>query len=145
MRRTKQLGDLQLAVMRVLWQRGEATVAQVHDALHEERGLAMTTIATVLSRLEKSGLLMHRTAERQFVYRPLVSEGDVRRSMVGNLIDQLFHGDSTALVSHLLKESDISPGDLAEVKSLIEAKEAEESGGINGQPGTTAGGPYKEG
>ena len=49
MSRNTHLGDLQLAIMRELWTRGEATVAEVHGALLDERGLALTTIATMLS------------------------------------------------------------------------------------------------
>lgn len=118
-----ELSELQLAVMRVLWQRKKATVAEVHEALEPERGLALTTVATVLTRLERSGLVAHKAAGRHYLYRPLVSEEDVRRSMVSVLADRLFEGDVAALVSHLVNARDIKPGDLAEVKRLIEQKE----------------------
>ncbi len=118
-----ELSELQLAVMRVLWQRGKATVAEVHEALEPERGLALTTVATVLTRLEKAGFVAHRAAGRHYLYRPLVSEEAVRRSMVAVLADRLFEGDVAALVSHLVNARDIEPGDLARVKRLIEEKE----------------------
>ena len=50
-----QLTELQLAIMRVLWDRSEATVQEIWEALHAERGLAQTTVATMLSRLEQIG------------------------------------------------------------------------------------------
>ena len=118
-----QLSNLQLAVMRILWVQEEATVNQVHAALQSDRDLAPTTVATVLSRLEKKGLITHRTEGRQYVYRPTVTSRDVRRSMVADLIDQLFQGDPAALVNHLLNHSEISQTDLEQVKTLIEAKE----------------------
>jgi len=118
-----ELGELQLAVMRVLWQRRKATVAEVHAALEAERGLALTTVATVLTRLEKAGYAAHRAAGRHYLYRPLVSEEAVRRSMVGALADRLFEGDLAALVSHLVSGRDVRPGDLAKVKRLIAEKE----------------------
>ena len=118
-----ELSELQLAVMRVLWRKGKATVADVHEALEAERGLALTTVATVLTRLEKAGLVSHRAAGRHYLYRPLVSEEDVRRSMVSVLADRLFEGDVAALVSHLVSAKDIRPGDLAQVKRLIEERE----------------------
>jgi len=123
MGRTKQLGDLQIAIMRALWTLGEGTVAQVRDALTEERELAPTTVATVLSRLEKGGLIVHHTENRQFIYRPLVSKTELLRMMVKDLVERLFQGDQTALVSHLLHESEISAGDLKRVKAMIAAKE----------------------
>jgi BlaI family penicillinase repressor len=120
------LGDLQLAIMRVLWSRSEATVAEVHEALEPERGLALTTIATMLTKLEKKGVVDHRAEGRKFIYRPLVSEGQVRRSMVSDLTSQLFRGDVTALVNHLLAEHEIDRGELAQLRELISDHERKE-------------------
>ncbi|MPY89723.1 MAG: BlaI/MecI/CopY family transcriptional regulator [Luteitalea sp.] len=131
MRMSYSLTELQLALMRVLWERSEATVVDVQEALEPERRLAQSTVATLLSRLEKKGLLSHRVEGRQYVYRPRVSEADVKRSMVGEfaeLADELFQGDVAALVSHLLTAQDVAAGDLARVKALIEARERELSG-----------------
>jgi BlaI family penicillinase repressor len=119
----KQLTDLQMDVMQVLWQQSEATVSQVHAALHEERQLAMTTVATLLSRLEKYGLLTHRTEGRQYVYRPLVSQSEVRRSQLTDLIDQFFHGNPADLIYHLINEAKVDDEDLARLQVLIESKE----------------------
>ena len=118
-----ELTELQLDVMRVLWQAGEARVSDVHAALEPERGLALTTVATLLSRLEKAGLAARRPEGRHFVYRALVSEEEVRRSMVSGLADRLFRGDVTALVSHLLTEGEIAAGDLERVKRLIDSRQ----------------------
>lgn len=120
------LGDLQLAIMRVLWSHGESTVADVHETLEPERGLALTTIATMLTKMEKKGVVEHRPEGRRFVYRPLVSEGQVRRSMVSDLTSQLFRGDVTALVNHLLSEHDIDSGELAQLREMIAARERKE-------------------
>ena len=120
------LGDLQLAIMRSLWRRGEATVAEVHEELAAERGLALTTIATMLAKMEKKGVVDHRMDGRRFIYRPRVDEGQVRRSMVAELTSQLFRGDVTALVNHLLSEHDVEAAELAQWKALIAAREKEE-------------------
>jgi BlaI family penicillinase repressor len=120
-----ELSELQLAVMRVLWQQKKAAVAEVQEALKSERGLALTTVATILTRLEKAGLVAHQAVGRHYIYRPLVSEEEVRRSMVSALAERLFEGDVAALVSHLVSAREIEPGDLARVRKLIEAKERE--------------------
>jgi predicted transcriptional regulator len=119
----RQLTTLQMDVMQVLWQQSEATVSQVHAALHKERQLAMTTVATLLSRLEKYGLLTHRTEGRQYVYRPLVSQSEVRRTQLTDLIDQFFHGNPADLVYHLINEAEVDDKDLARLQVLIESKE----------------------
>jgi len=120
-----QLSDLQLSIMGVLWERGEATVAVVHDDMRTIRPLAMTTVATLLSRLEKRDLIGHRSSGRQFIYRALVSESDVRRSMVAELTDRLFQGDAAELVTHLLSSREIDAGDVSRVRELLETRERE--------------------
>ncbi len=114
-----QLTELQIALLRVLWDRGEATVAEICDALRPERSLAPTTVATLLSRLERRGVVSHRSASRQFIYAAAVSEDEVRHSMVSELTEQLFDGDVAELVSHLLSARDISSGDIEKVKEMI--------------------------
>jgi predicted transcriptional regulator len=122
MEASHQLGDLQLAIMRVLWNRGDSTVAEVHEALADERGLALTTIATMLMKMEKKGVVSHRADGRRFIYGPRVSEDQVRRTMVAGLTAQLFGGDVTALVSHLLAEHEIEAGELADLRERIAAE-----------------------
>ena len=118
-KRKIQLSELQLAVVRVLWKRGEASTAQVVADLGAKRGLAPTTVATLLVRLARRGVLGQRRDGRALVYRALVSEPDVRRSMVAELVANLFKGDATALVAHLLREEDVAPGDLTKVRARL--------------------------
>ena len=116
-----QLGELQYAIMRVLWAEGEATVARVQEVLatEGERDRALTTVATMLTKMEKKGIVSHRTEGRQFVYRAKISEAAVQRSMVAALTERLFEGDFSALVSHLLTEQEIDAGEIERLKRLI--------------------------
>lgn len=127
-RAPRQLSELQLAILRVLWETGEARAAEVHAALSRDRGLAQTTVSTLLARLEKRGLIAHRSEGRQFVYRALVGEEELNRKMVHELADRLFTGDVAELVNHLLCARDVRPGDLARIKALIEERERELGG-----------------
>ncbi len=120
MSETHQLTDLQIAILRVLWEKGQATVAEICDALRPDRQLALTTVATLLSRLEKRGVVDHETRARQFVYRALVTESEVQRSMVSELSERLFDGNIAEMMSHLLTGREISPGDLDRMKALLE-------------------------
>lgn len=122
------LGDLQYAIMRVLWDEGEATVSRVQERLSsgEERDRALTTIATMLTKLEKKGVVAHRSEGRQFVYRALVEELDVHRTMVQELTQRLFRGDFSALVSHLLTEQEIDRKELDRLRALIAEKGGKE-------------------
>lgn len=119
-----ELTELQITILRHLWARGEATVAEVWEVLHRERGLAQTTVATLLSRLERRGVIARRVEQRQYVYRALVSEEQVRQSKVSELTERLFAGDVTALVNHLLTSQEVAPGDLARLRDLIDEAES---------------------
>ena len=120
-----QLTELQLAILRVIWDKGEATVQDIWEALHAERGLAQTTVATMLSRLERRGVVTRRAPPqaRQYHYRAAVTEQEVQHSMVGELTERLFDGDVTALVQHLLSGADVSPGDIAKIRDMIDRVE----------------------
>ena len=121
-----KLGDLQLAIMKILWERGRATVNDVHLVLLPQRGLAPTTIATMLKKMEEKGVVAHDVEGRQFFYRPVVQEEDVTRTMVGELVDRLYGGDALAMVSHLLTERDFDEKELAQLKDMIKRKGGEE-------------------
>jgi BlaI family transcriptional regulator, penicillinase repressor len=126
MPKTKRIGDLQLAIMRVLWDLGEATVTDVHQALLDDRGLAPTTIATMLKKMEDKGVVVHRAEGRKFIYRPTMTEDHVTRSMVAELTERLFGGDPMALVTHLISRHQMAPGELSELERMIaEAKKKE--------------------
>ena len=117
------LGDLQHAIMQVLWARVEVTVAEVHEALYDDRGLAPTTIATMLRKMEDKGVVAHRVEDRHFVYRPTVTEDEIRSSMVGELLERLFAGDPAALVSHLVADRDIDDAEIERLRRLLAAAE----------------------
>ena len=127
---TVSLTDLQLAIVRILWERGECTVLEVQEALAPERKLAQTTVATILTRLEKRRIVRHQANGRLFVYKALVTEPQVRRSMVSDLTDLLFDGSPAALITHLLSEKGFDSNDLDEVKRLI--ADAERGGNGDG-------------
>ena len=116
------LSELQIAVVRVLWRNGETSVSDIAKVLGDERGLKHTTVATLLTRLEKRGVVEQRREGRQLIYRALISEPQVRRSMVADLVGSLFGGDSRELVAHLVRESDLAPGDLENLRKRLARK-----------------------
>jgi predicted transcriptional regulator len=122
-----RLGDLQVAILRVLWDEGEATVARVTEAIAGKRR-APTTIATMLSKLERRGIVEHRVEGRQFVYRPLISEQEVTRTMVADLTQRLFEGNVSALVGHLIRSEEIDRDELVRLRAMIVEREREEAG-----------------
>ena len=115
------LSALQLSLMRALWHAGQGTAAEMVQALRDERDLAHTTVSTLLTRLEKRGVVEAQRLGRQIVYRPLISESQVRQSMVSGLLTNLFEGRASDLLSHLIKRDEIDPEDLARIRQLLDA------------------------
>jgi BlaI family transcriptional regulator, penicillinase repressor len=115
-----RLGDLQLTILRILWQGGEAPVAEIHEKINRERKLAYTTVATMLRKMESRGLVHHREEGRAFLYLPLVSSDEVSRSIGDHFVQRLFEGSLTSAVSHLLQTHEVSPSELDELAKLIQ-------------------------
>lgn len=119
--RLSGLTDLQLAVMRAVWNVGPATLAEVHADLSRHRELAVSTVGTLLARLRAQRLVSATRRGRQLVYSAMVSESDVKRNMLRRLMDRLFAGDSVALVQHLLASGSVDEGDARRIRELIGA------------------------
>ena len=105
----------QLAIMRLLWDRGEMTVAEVQESLEGDGKHAYSTVATMLGRLEKRGLVRHRAEGRTYHFSPAVSETGVVREVV----DRVFGGSASALVSHLLENEELGDSELSAIKKMI--------------------------
>ena len=119
------LGELQRAVMEVLWQQGPASVHEVRDRLDRKKALAYTTILTTLQKLEKAGWLGHRAEGKSYVYFPVRSRDEAGAGSVRRFLMQVFEGDAVAMFQHLIRESDLTEGDLQEIRAMIEEKRRE--------------------
>ena len=118
-----RLGDLQLRILEILWDRTEASVADVHAVLKPERELAYTTVATMLRKMEARELVGHREEGRTFLYRALVQADAVTRSAGEHFVGRLFEGSLADAVSHLLTTREVSRTELDQIEKMIrEAK-----------------------
>src|SRR5580658_5560907 len=117
--RVHKLGDLQLRILQLLWQRGEMPAAGVHAALQPERSLAPTTVATMLAKMEARGLIAHREQGRAFIYRAAVEAGEVTRGLGDHFVQRLFDGSVAGAVMHLVRTGEVSRRELDELEKLI--------------------------
>ena len=116
-----RLGDLQLKILQVLWDRGEAAVSTVHDALGGSRSFDYTTVATMLRKMEVRKLVTHREEGRSFLYRAAVDAQQVGQGMTDHVVERLFEGSLAGAVSHLLRTREVSRAELDELERLIRA------------------------
>lgn len=114
---SQKLHRLELEVMKVVWRLGKSTVNDVRDAL--KQSLAYTSVATTLSHLERKGFLTHDVDGRTYIYRPLIQENEVSKSMLGDLLERLFDGSAERLVNTLLETREISPEELERLRKSI--------------------------
>ncbi len=123
--RQYELGDAELEVLRVLWDRGPCTVRQVRQHLHDlGRRVAYTTVLTFLTRLEQKDLAASDKASIAYVYRPTVTRARIRRSRLKDLVSQLYDGEVGPLVLQLMKTQKFSPGEITILRKLIKELDA---------------------
>lgn len=119
----ESLTDLQLAVMKAVWEVGEGTVGDILAAMTSAgRDLAPTTVATLLQRLTKQGWVKHRKQGRQFLYRAKVDERQAAQGAVQRVLSSFFGGKVSALTAQLLESEQLSREDLDEMRQLLGEK-----------------------
>lgn len=128
-----KLSDAEWKVMRMVWQQPGCTVRDVMAVLEGGTEWSYSTVKTLLARLEEKGAVAVDRGETQSRYRPLVAETEARRSALRGFLERTFDGTVGALVHHLVAEEKLSPGELAELKALLDAESAKS--GKNEEPG----------
>ena len=114
-----RLGRLELQIMSVVWDKGTATVHDVKEALSRGRKPAYSTILTMMRKLETKGYLEHDVADRTYVYRATISRQAARHSLLGDLLERVFEGSPSQLVSSLVEQNQLTERELSEIKRLI--------------------------
>ena len=122
--RSYRLGDLQLKIMKILWDRERATVGEVHEDLGKADH-AYTTVATMLRKMEARQLVRHLTVGRRFIYVAAVHPDAVTQSMADDILDRLFEGSLADMVSHLLSTRDVSKEELRRLEKVITQRKGE--------------------
>jgi predicted transcriptional regulator len=115
--------DGELEILRVLWERGSASLGEVCEALRVERPVATTTVATMLKVMLDKGIVRRKQAEgRAQKWSAVVSHAAAAKTMVGKLVDGVFDGSAQQLVAHLVERGKLSDTELAELRRLIDAQ-----------------------
>jgi predicted transcriptional regulator len=121
--------EAELAILRVLWQRGASTVREVHDELNRDRDRSMgyTTVLKFMQIMHDKGLVTRNDAERAHVYTAVPTQESAQRRIVGDLVDRVFGGSAQKLVMHALTTKKASAGELAEIRRLLDELEGDNS------------------
>ena len=114
-------GEMEIA--RTLWELGESTVRQVHEALPPDRAMDFATVQTYLRRLETKGYVRGRLEGRTRHYSPRVKPRTVIRETVDDLVERLFGGETLPLMRHLLEDGQLKPEEIADLRKLLDRLE----------------------
>ncbi|PYT80520.1 MAG: CopY family transcriptional regulator [Acidobacteria bacterium] len=110
----------ELEIMKLVWQRGAATVRDVYEVLLERRKIAYTTVMTMMKILETKGYLKKRRQDRAFLYRPAHPKNQIIGGMIREFIDRVFNGSAEPLLVHLVKSRQLREKDLENIVRMVE-------------------------
>jgi len=119
--------DAELAILRVLWDRGPSTVREVHEALSATQNSGYTTVLKLLQIMTDKGLVVRDETNRAHVYEPKVTQQRTQRQLLGDLVDRAFGGSSAKLVLQALSGRRASSKELRDIRALLDEIEKGDS------------------
>lgn len=121
-RKSTTLTELELEIMKIVWDHDTVTVRDVYETLLKRRKVAYTTVMTMMKILERKKYLKKDQAERAYVYRPTQPRRQVIGAIVRDFVNRVFNGAAEPLLVHLVEEHDLSKKDLAEIARIRKGK-----------------------
>ncbi len=117
--RRKSIGDQELALLQYIGEQGEATVGEVAASFGEARGLARSTVLTMMERLRTKAYLRRRQAEGVYRYATTAEQGDVVQGAVGSFVEKTLQGSVSPFVAWMSQRAEVSETELAELEALV--------------------------
>jgi BlaI family transcriptional regulator, penicillinase repressor len=117
--KTATLTEQELEIMKVIWERDQATVRDVYESLLERRKIAYTTVMTMMNILEQKKYLRKSAEDRAYIYRPAKPKKQVIKGMVREFVDRVFNGSAEPLLVHLIEDRKLSSKELDEIARMI--------------------------
>src|SRR2546430_1741164 len=125
--------ERELEILKILWQRREATVREVYEEMSRHAPIVQNTVQAFLRTMEEKKLVGHRLEGRTFIYRPLLRHDDTKQKMVSRVLQRVFDGALDQLVQSAFSLRSPTPGELERLEKLIE-QARREAGGTKGKP-----------
>jgi len=111
--------ERELAILRILWELGSATVRQVNEAMNEDSTTGYTTTLKLMQIMTEKGLLLRDDSQFKHIYRPAISEERTQNQLVGDLLDRAFAGSAEKLVMRALSAKKVSAKELVKIKKML--------------------------
>ena len=122
-KKSSHLTDSEQSIMEILWEKGEASVRDIADALSKDKPAAYTTVQTMCKILAEKGYAEFRKEGKAFIYSPKITQKDARQGALTSLLNRFFGGSPEVLAQHLMQETDIELKDLEDLQRKIDQSE----------------------
>jgi predicted transcriptional regulator len=113
--------ESELEILQVLWQKGTASVREVHEELSKTKEAGYTTTLKLMQIMHEKGLVKRDASVKTHIYQPAVSREKTQKHLLGKMIDSLFGGSPTQLVIQALGDHQASPSELEEIQKLLDS------------------------
>jgi BlaI family transcriptional regulator, penicillinase repressor len=119
---SKQPTDGELEILKVLWEIGPAGLGQIHAVLEERRGVAITTVATMLKMMLAKEMVERADGPRGYLWKARVSRKTAVSGLLGKLVQHVFDGSARRLVAHLIEEGELSDREREEIMEILKVQ-----------------------
>ncbi len=126
--RERRLGELELVVLKIIWNRQPCSVQEVAQVLGERQGYARTTILTIMQRLHEKGFLKRRKRAGVFRYSATEEQATVMSRLIGQFVDTVLDKSPMPIVAYLTESQDLTADQITQLRELIENLEAQSRG-----------------
>lgn len=109
----------ELAILKILWQKQEASVREVHESLSENKDAGYTTTLKLMQIMYEKGFVVRNDSQKVHLYKPALSQEKTQTQFLGKMIDTLFAGNSTNLVLQALGNNKHTPEELEQIQQLL--------------------------
>jgi BlaI family transcriptional regulator, penicillinase repressor len=113
----------ELQIMKVVWDRGAASVKEVCDAISRRKATAYTTILTLMGILEEKGALAHTRSGRAYIYKPLLTRHQATQNQVHDVLTRFFDGSPEKMIETVIENEVTKPEQLGTVRNLLESRQ----------------------
>jgi predicted transcriptional regulator len=119
---SKHPTELELEILKVLWEKSPLSVREVREALLATRRLAYTSVMTIMNIMVDKGYLRREKEGPSFVYEPVARRDATVRRMLKDLVDRVFNGSAAAAMVNLLESSDLDKDELQRLRKLLKSR-----------------------
>ena len=110
----------ELDLMSVLWAKGSATVAEIHDELKDE--ISYSTVMTLMRTLESKGHIRHEQEGKAYRFFPITAAAEAGESALGRILDKIYHGSREILIHRLVEQEEVSPEEIRRIQAHLEKR-----------------------